>query len=141
MILLVHGSRDFPKRYYLNSLWHVPNLSFETLVGHGKPVDVWAMGVITYFLLCGKSSYFPPGTFPFYFCTITIIQLSITFSRYKITGYTPFDRDTQREEMEAICRGDYKFEPGKRSLPSDYPQSYLTIIYRGILGGCFTNWP
>jgi len=47
-------------------------------VGHGKPVDVWAMGVITYFLLC---------------------------------GYTPFDRDTQREEMEAICRGDYKFEP------------------------------
>jgi len=47
-------------------------------VGHGKPVDIWAMGVITYFLLC---------------------------------GFTPFDRDTQREEMEAICRGDYKFEP------------------------------
>lgn len=47
-------------------------------VGHGKPVDVWAMGVITYFLLC---------------------------------GYTPFDRDTQKEEMEAILRGDYKFEP------------------------------
>ena len=47
--------------------------------GHGKPVDVWAMGVITYFLLC---------------------------------GYTPFDRDTQQEEMEAIIAGDYKFEPG-----------------------------
>lgn len=47
-------------------------------VGHGKPVDVWAMGVITYFLLC---------------------------------GYTPFDRDTQKEEMEAILKGDYKFEP------------------------------
>lgn len=47
-------------------------------IGHGKPVDIWAMGVITYFLLC---------------------------------GYTPFDRDTQREEMEAICKGDYKFEP------------------------------
>ncbi|KAK7680323.1 hypothetical protein QCA50_016563 [Cerrena zonata] len=46
--------------------------------GHGKPVDVWAMGVITYFLLC---------------------------------GYTPFDRDTQQEEMEAIIAGDYKFEP------------------------------
>ena len=46
--------------------------------GHGKPVDVWAMGVITYFLLC---------------------------------GYTPFDRDTQQQEMEAIVAGDYKFEP------------------------------
>jgi len=46
--------------------------------GHGKPVDVWAMGVITYFLLC---------------------------------GYTPFDRDTQQLEMEAIIAGDYKFEP------------------------------
>ncbi|KAI0767658.1 Pkinase-domain-containing protein [Fomes fomentarius] len=47
--------------------------------GHGKPVDVWAMGVITYFLLC---------------------------------GYTPFDRDTQQQEMEAIIEGDYHFEPG-----------------------------
>lgn len=47
--------------------------------GHHKPVDIWAMGVITYFLLC---------------------------------GYTPFDRDSQQEEMNAIIRGDYKFEPG-----------------------------
>lgn len=46
--------------------------------GHGKPVDVWAMGVITYFLLA---------------------------------GYTPFDRDTQKQEMEAIMAGDYRFEP------------------------------
>ncbi|CAL1710264.1 unnamed protein product [Somion occarium] len=48
--------------------------------GHGKPVDVWAMGVITYFLLC---------------------------------GYTPFDRDTQQEEMEAIIAGDYKYAPAE----------------------------
>ncbi|KAJ3774335.1 kinase-like domain-containing protein [Lentinula raphanica] len=47
--------------------------------GHGKPVDVWAMGVITYFLL--------------------------------VAGYTPFDRDSQQAEMEAIIAGDYKFEP------------------------------
>lgn len=46
--------------------------------GHHKPVDVWAMGVITYFLLC---------------------------------GYTPFDKDSQAKETEAIIAGDYKFEP------------------------------
>jgi serine/threonine protein kinase len=46
--------------------------------GHGKPVDVWALGVITYFLLC---------------------------------GYTPFDRDSSVEEMQAIMAGDYSFEP------------------------------
>ena len=50
----------------------------KNLAGHHKPVDVWAMGVITYFLLC---------------------------------GYTPFDRDSQAKETEAIIAGDYKFEP------------------------------
>ena len=46
--------------------------------GHGKPVDIWALGVITYFLLC---------------------------------GYTPFDRDSSVEEMQAIMAGDYSFDP------------------------------
>lgn len=46
--------------------------------GHGKPVDVWAIGVIAYFLLC---------------------------------GYTPFDRDSSAEEMQAILSCDYAFEP------------------------------
>jgi serine/threonine protein kinase len=46
--------------------------------GHSKPVDVWALGVITYFLLC---------------------------------GYTPFDRDSSVEEMQAIMAGDYSFDP------------------------------
>ncbi|KAH8590850.1 kinase-like domain-containing protein [Bisporella sp. PMI_857] len=46
--------------------------------GHGKPVDLWAIGVITYFLLC---------------------------------GYTPFDRDSNLEEMQAILIADYSFTP------------------------------
>jgi calcium/calmodulin-dependent protein kinase I len=40
--------------------------------------DLWAIGVITYFLLC---------------------------------GYTPFDKDTNMDEMQAILVADYKFEP------------------------------
>lgn len=73
--------------------------------GHGKPVDIWAIGVITYFLLC---------------------------------GYTPFDRDSQYEEMQAICNGDYKFEPvskyglGERSL---------LIIHRRSTGRVFPILP
>ena len=31
-------------------------------------------------------------------------------------GYTPFDRDTQQQEMEAIIAGDYRFEPGQSTL-------------------------
>ncbi|KAJ7030818.1 Pkinase-domain-containing protein [Mycena alexandri] len=50
-----------------------PEIFMKT--GHSKPVDVWAMGVVTYFLLA---------------------------------GYTPFDRDTPKAEMEAIIAGDYK---------------------------------
>jgi len=46
--------------------------------GHGKPVDIWAIGVITYFLLC---------------------------------GYTPFDRDSNLEVMQAILVADYSFTP------------------------------
>ncbi|OCH91164.1 Pkinase-domain-containing protein [Obba rivulosa] len=67
--------------------------------GHGKPVDVWAMGVITYFLLC---------------------------------GYTPFDRDTQEQEMKAIIAGDYKFEPEEywanvSETARDFVRECLTI--------------
>lgn len=32
-------------------------------------------------------------------------------SYFLLCGYTPFDRDSQYEEMQAICNGDYKFEP------------------------------
>ena len=40
--------------------------------------DIWAIGVITHFLLC---------------------------------GYTPFDRDSNIEEMQAILVADYSFTP------------------------------
>lgn len=67
--------------------------------GHGKPVDLWALGVITYFLLC---------------------------------GYTPFDRDSDFEEMQAILNADYSFTPveywrGVSSHAKDFIFRCLTI--------------
>ncbi|KAE9366850.1 phosphorylase b kinase gamma catalytic chain [Stipitochalara longipes BDJ] len=46
--------------------------------GYGKAVDMWAIGVITYFLLC---------------------------------GYSPFDRDSNLEEMRAILNAEFGFSP------------------------------
>ena len=68
-------------------------------VGHSKPVDIWAMGVITYFLLC---------------------------------GYTPFDRDSDFEEMQAILNADYSFTPvdywrGVSDGAKDFIRRCLTI--------------
>ncbi|KAK7989963.1 hypothetical protein PG989_010278 [Apiospora arundinis] len=67
--------------------------------GHGKPVDIWAMGVITYFLLC---------------------------------GYTPFDRDSDFEEMQAILNADYSFQPteywrGVSEHAKDFIRRCLTV--------------
>ncbi|KAF8740909.1 hypothetical protein AX14_006658 [Amanita brunnescens Koide BX004] len=69
--------------------------------GHGKPVDIWAMGVITYFLLA---------------------------------GYTPFDRDSQHAEMEAIIAGDYKFEP------AEYWEN-VSEVAKDFVRECLTNDP
>ena len=51
---------------------------------------------------------------------------------FLLCGYTPFDRDNQQQEMEAICRGDYKFEPEEYWAPvsqtaRDFVTSCLTI--------------
>lgn len=48
------------------------------LIVDGCCRDIWAIGVITYFLLC---------------------------------GYTPFDRESNLEEMQAILVADYSFTP------------------------------
>lgn len=75
---------------------------YLSAVGHGKPVDVWAMGVITYFLLA---------------------------------GYTPFDRESQQAEMDAIVRGDYSFTPleywaNVSDVAKDFVRTCLTVDQR-----------
>jgi hypothetical protein len=59
-------------------------------------------------------------------------------SYFLLCGYTPFDRDSQYDEMQAICNGDYKFEP-VRKRPSDDGKA-LNIAGR-VLAGRFGNRP
>lgn len=52
--------------------------------------------------------------------------------RTRLSGYTPFDRDSAHEEMEAIIAGNYKFEPeqyweGVSSTARDFVRTCLTI--------------
>ena len=48
------------------------------------------------------------------FCLLACVAPCTCLQSYltSLLGYTPFDRDTQRQEMEAIIAGDYRFEPG-----------------------------
>ena len=63
--------------------------------------DVWAIGVITYFLLC---------------------------------GYTPFDRESNLEEMQAILVADYSF------TPLEYWRS-VSLSAREFIKRCLTTDP
>ncbi|CAO3670987.1 unnamed protein product [Umbelopsis ramanniana] len=66
--------------------------------GHGKPVDMWAIGVITFFLLC---------------------------------GYTPFEHDSNIDEMHAIMHAQYSFDEqywhGVSPQAKDFITKLLTI--------------
>ncbi|KAG0173241.1 acetyl-CoA hydrolase [Apophysomyces sp. BC1015] len=80
--------------------------------GHGKPVDVWAIGVITYFLLC---------------------------------GYTPFERDNNIEEMNAIMNADYTFDEQWWSGISEEVSLNLTpesnVLAKDFVRRCLTIDP
>ena len=70
-----------------------------TKSGHSFPVDLWALGVITYFLL---------------------------------SGHTPFDRSSQKDEIASIIKGEYKFEPKEywdavSDVAKDFVKRCLTV--------------
>lgn len=65
--------------------------------GHSFPVDMWAVGVLTYFML---------------------------------SGYMPFDCDSDEETKELIAKADYVFEP------QEY-WSHVPDEARNFIGKCF----
>jgi serine/threonine protein kinase len=81
------------------SLCKSHNIIIPLLPSNTYTSDVWAIGVITYFLLC---------------------------------GYTPFDRDSNLEEMQAILVADYSFTPleywrGVSQTARDFIRRCLTV--------------
>lgn len=51
---------------------------------------------------------------------------------FLLAGYTPFDRDSQQAEMEAIVRGDYSFTPVEywsnvSDVAKDFVRTCLTV--------------
>lgn len=64
----------------------------------------------------------------------SVVRTFVLFFRQVLpsAGYTPFDRDTQQQEMQAIIAGDYKFEPEEywanvSQTARDFVRSCLTI--------------
>jgi calcium/calmodulin-dependent protein kinase I len=53
---------------------------------------------------------------------------------FLLAGYTPFDRDSQHAEMEAIIAGDYKFEP------AEYWEN-VSETAKDFVRECLTNDP
>lgn len=48
---------------------------------------------------------------------------------FLLAGYTPFDRDSQQLEMQAIIAGDYKFEPAEYwANVSETAKDFVTIL-------------
>lgn len=53
-------------------------------------------------------------------------------SYFLLCGYTPFDRESQYQEMQAICNGDYKFAPaeywaGVSDTAKEFVRACLTV--------------
>ncbi len=79
--------------------YYAPEMIKQNRFSPTSQADMWAIGVITYFLLC---------------------------------GYTPFDRDNNMEEIQAIIVADYSFTPveywrGVSAAARDFIISCLTI--------------
>lgn len=65
---------------------------------------------------------------------------------FLLAGYTPFDRDSQQLEMEAIIAGDYKFEPAEywanvSETAKNFVKECLTIdpTNRPTAAGCLEH--
>ena len=98
--------------------------------GHGKPVDIWAMGVITYHLLVG----FTPFSREDEENELQAIEEREDEAIEAIEKQEIRDlkeqkiRAIEEREEQSILAGDYKFEPGMFLIPS--PTSALSDAER-----------
>jgi calcium/calmodulin-dependent protein kinase I len=98
--------------------------------GHGKPVDIWAMGVITYYLLVG----FTPFSRKDEEDELQAIEEQEDEAIDAIEKQEIRDLKEQKiqaieeREEQSILAGDYKFEPGMFLIPS--PTSALSDAER-----------
>lgn len=86
--------------------------------GHGKPCDIWSLGVITYTLLCGYSAFIAESVDGF--------LEECTSGRYPVKFHEPYWNDVSDEAKDFILRAlimDPEERPTAEELLSD---SWLT---------------
>jgi serine/threonine protein kinase len=103
--------------YRAHELWRLTNNC--RAAGHGKPVDIWAMGVITYYLLAG----FTPFSREDEENELKAIEEredeaveAVEKQEIQDLKEEKIQAIEEREE-QSILAGDYKFESGKFLIP------------------------
>lgn len=90
--------------------------------GHGKPCDIWSLGVITYTLLCGYS--------PFLAENVDEFLEECTRHRYPITFHSPYWDEISPEAKNFILRT-LSLDPNERPTATELLQDKW-IIGKGI---------
>lgn len=90
--------------------------------GHGKPCDIWSLGVITYTLLCGYS--------PFIAENVDGFLEECTRHRYPVTFHSPYWDSISDEAKDFILRA-LSLDPNERPTATELLQDKW-IVGKGV---------